>query len=569
MKSAKVSSLADIAAQVEERRKQEAADLAAAETGKPAKDSTIGGPDDPRFVLQCLANNERGDGILFGAIQRDRFVLNKTNGLWYAWAGHHWEIDKLNLATTAVDSVADRYLIQSARFLAEVEKLRDEREAAESQADTCRVADDKAGANAAEAKAKKLANDIARADAKRKDLNRRVERLRTVRGASNCLTWAHCVEQPLAIVGDEIDKKPMLLACKNGVIDLETGRLLPGNPKDYLVRAIPVDYHGIDHVNEDWERFQREIHQDNQEDADFVRRYMGYAITGLTTEQHLACFIGEGANGKGTMFETLHEILGELAWSIEPEMILDQKNAKSSAGPSPDIVSLYGRRLVIASETDQNRRISAAKVKRLTGSDTLTGRAPHDKYEINFVPTHTLVLYTNHPPRGLASDFAMFRRLLYINYPLRYVADPDAETCSDPQNAHIYRQRDPDLPRRLLSDKPGILAWLVRGCLEWQRQGLKPPEKLRAAAEEIRRGEDHLGRFIEDRCLRVDPDRRIQFKALYTHFAEWFKDNVDEDTKYRPTKKGVGDQLRRKGYAMQNSGGQAYVHGLDVEGAYS
>ena len=558
----------DITEQVEARRQQEADELTAAEVEKPKKDTT-GGPDDPRFVLNCLANNERGDGILFSALQRDKYVINKTNGLWYRWDQHHWEIDKLNTATTAVESVALKYLDQAALVRAELDELAQEMATLEAKAATCRTAKDVDGGSAAEAKAKRLAHQIDRVKARLKDLNRRVERLRTVRGASNTLTWAHTVEQPLAIVGDEIDKRPMLLACKNGVIDLETGRLLEGNPKDYLVRAIPVEYHGIDHVNADWEKFQLDIHQNNQEDADFVRRFMGYCLTGLTTEQHLACFIGEGANGKGTMFETLHGILGELAWAIEPEMILEQKNAKSSAGPSPDIVSLYGRRLVVASETDQNRRISGAKVKRLTGSDTLTGRAPHDKFEINFTPTHKLVLYTNHPPKGLASDFAMFRRLLYINYPLRYVADPEAEARSDPQNAHIYQQRDPDLPAKLLANKPGILSWLVRGCLEWQRSGLKPPDKLRAAAEEIRRGEDHLARFLEDACTRVDSDRRIMFKSLYESFAEWFEANVDEDKKYRPTKKGIGDQLRRKGYRVENKGGQTHVYGLDIEGVFA
>ncbi|APG45463.1 hypothetical protein [Syntrophotalea acetylenica] len=236
-------------------------------------------------------------------------------------------------------------------------------------------------------------------------------------------------------------------------------------------------------------------------------------------------------------------------------MILEQKTLKAPPGP-PDIISLYGRRLVVASETEQHRRISGAKVKRLTGSDTLTGRAPHDKYEVNFTPTHTLALVTNHAPKGLAADFALFRRLLYLEYPLRYVADPALEARSDPQNAAIYRQRDPDLPRRLLANQPGILAWLVRGCLEWQRDGLKPPDKLRAAAEAIRRNEDHLARFIEESCRRIDNDSRLLFKLFYGKFEEWFAENVDEEKRYKPTKKSIADQLRRKGYQVENTGGR-------------
>ncbi|APG45461.1 hypothetical protein [Syntrophotalea acetylenica] len=88
----------DLAAQVEERLRQEAAELAAAEPKKDEAPPATGGPDDPRFIMRCLANNERGDGILFTALQRDQYVYNKTNGLWYQWEGHHWSIDKLNRA---------------------------------------------------------------------------------------------------------------------------------------------------------------------------------------------------------------------------------------------------------------------------------------------------------------------------------------------------------------------------------------------------------------------------------------------------------------------------------------
>jgi putative DNA primase/helicase len=388
-----------------------------------------------------------------------------------------------------------------------------------------------------------------------------------VRGAANALTWSHCIADPLAILGDEIDKRPLLLPCANGVIDLETGELRPGDPADLLVRAIPIEYLGIDCVNDDWEKFIAEIHQDDPQIIPFVRRLLGYCLTGLTTEHFIACFLGEGANGKGTLFEVLREVMGELAWAIEPEMLLEQKNAKSSAGPSPDIISLHGRRLVIASETDQNRKISPAKTKRLTGGDTLTGRSPHDKYEINFQPSHKIVLYTNHPPRGLASDFGMLRRLIYIWYPLRFVDDVQAHQQRDPQNAHLYRPKDGTLKARLLANPSGILAWLVRGELERQKLGgLKPPAAILAAAEAIRRDEDHLERFVDDRCTRPGPEHWIAFKFFFEQFAHWFSENVDEDKRYIPSKKAIGDQLRRKGYRVEAIGGSARVYGLDVQG---
>lgn len=552
----------DLRALVEARAKAEAEQLPPPQEDKKGG---AGGPDDPRFVLECLRNNERGDGILFAALQRDKFLYNKTSTQWYRWEGHHWAIDKMNTAVAAVEESALRYQLEAAKFGELIKEEQEKKKAAEERAADCKRNEDAAGEKVAKAEAAHHAEEADRLNARRKDLRRRVERLRTVRGAANCLTWSHCIENPLAIVGDEIDRKPMLLACANGVIDLETGELLPGRPADHLVKAIPVDYLGIDHRNEDFERFIDEIHQSDEELVGFIRRFLGYCITGLTRDQHIACFIGEGANGKGTLFETLHEVLGDLSWSVEPEMILDQKNAKSSAGPSPDIISLHGKRLVVASETDKNRRISGAKVKRLTGSDTLTGRAPHDKYEINFQPTHKLVLYTNHAPKGLASDFAMFRRLLYIHYPLRFVDDPAKDAASDPQNADIYRPRDPDLPQKLRRNLPGILSWLVRGCLEWQQEGLRPPEKLRAAAEEKRRDEDHVGRFLEACCERTEAEHWLTLKSLYETFKKWYAENVSESDRYRPTNKDVADELRRKGYHLppaRETGGNARAYGL-------
>lgn len=551
----------DLGEAVEARRLAEAELLTPPEEPK----TSAGGPDDPRFVIDCMRFNERGDGLLFCALHRGKFLHNKATGQWFVWRENHWAPDKLNEATTAVEEVALRYNVVASKITAEIAELETKRLAAEAAIEAAKRADDESAANTATLLAGQLTNTADRLAARRKDLNRRLDRLRTVRGAANCLTWAHCVEEPIAIIGDEIDKKPMLLPCSNGVIDLETGECIDGNPADLLVRALPIPYLGIEHVNEDWEKFIAEIHQDDPELIAFVRRLLGYCLTGRTTEHFIACFLGEGANGKGTLFEILREVMGELAWAIEPEMLLEQKSAKSSAGPSPDIISLYGRRLVIASETDQNRRISAAKVKRLTGGDTLTGRSPHDKYEINFQPSHKIVLYTNHPPKGLASDFGLFRRLIYLWYPLRFVDDVEANKLRDPQNAAIYRKMDRTLKDRILANPAGVLGWLVRGCLEWQQLGgLKPPASILAAAETIRRDEDNLERFLDGVCTRTSAEGWIMFKAFYDAFARFFSDNVDEDKRYIPSKKAIGDQLRRKGYRVEAIGGTTKVYGVDV-----
>lgn len=567
----------DLRAAVEARAREEAEKL-----GPPTEEEkSAGGPDDPRFVLECLENNERGDGILFAAIHRGKFVYVKSRDekakAWFFWSGHHWEIDKADFHHAAVEEVALKYLREAGRVSDEIATLKQELADVEQRADNCKDAEDVEGEKTARAKAERLASQIKRLGNKRKDLNRRVDRLRSLRGAKNCLEYSHKIGRDgLFIYGDEVDQKPMLLPCKNGVIDLETGMLLDGNPADYLVRAIPVEYKGIDEPAPHWEKFIADIHCDDPALIEFIQRFFGYCLTGTDPEQMYACFIGEGANGKGTMFEVLREILGELSWSINPEMLLDSKQQKSPDGPSPSTMSLQGRRLVVASETDEGRKISAAQIKRYTGGDTLTGRNLFDKYDTNFQPTHKLVLYTNHAPRGLAADFALFRRLLYIEYPLRYVDDVKYHQQQDPQNVHIYRPKDGGLKQKLRAEKSGILAWLLRGCLKWQSPGdggLKIPITIRAAVEEVRRKEDYLEQFLETVCQADHPGNCIAFSALYERFVKWYAETHGDgkrDDRYLPKKRKFGEQLRKKGYILpdpKTTSGKQYVSGITFEGS--
>lgn len=582
------SDTSDIRAQVEARIAEEQTLLGCTEPPGANDLPAING----KFIRQCLINNERGDGVLYATLHRDRFMFNKAIQDWLQFRGHHWDLDHLTEAVTAVEQVAVKYLEESDKLVEPIEQARERLinarsaakraekilKAAQGKEDAGEIATAKAALEEAEQILAREERALKSLELEHKAFLRRVERLRSVRGAQNCLTWAHCIERPLACKGDEFDRQPWLLPCANGVIDLRTGKQRSGKPSDMLMRAIPVDWPtsyphlhaylrcepGTPSPCPEWERFFAEIHQDDPETIDFHGRYLGYIATGLTHEQYYLCWIGDGANGKGVMGDLLAEILGPLAWDISPELILEQKNSRGSSGPSADLVSLMGRRLVIASETDENRRISAAMIKRLTGQERITARSPHDKYEITFEPCFKLIFRTNNVPAGLTKDFAMVRRLIYIHYPLMYVDDPAKEAEAKPQQAHLFRQKDGGLRDRLRREKPGILAWLVRECLRYQRDGLSPPDRIRAAVDQLRRDEDHLGRFLEEVCERTDPGDWIMFKELYGHFQKWYADNIDAKDKYLPSKKSVSAQLVKRGFRREQQGGQTYIYGLRI-----
>ena len=337
-----------------------------------------------KFVADCLNSKELGDGILYSAILKGRFIYNKSASEWYRWAGHHFERDIKERALAHVEDVADRYLKEAYSLVAKI--------------------------NDASKK-----NDQQRME-HLKDLQssiyKRVSFLRTDRGRQACLKYAKTNrEYPLDALGNDFDQKPWLLACNNGVIDLRTGELRPGRPDDFLLKAIPHDYTGIDTPAPNWELAVKQIFDGNDELINYNQRLLGYAITGLNIEHILPIYCGDGRNGKGTIVESLAFTMGELAAPIPSEMLLDQGRHKNSSGPTPDIMMLRGLRIAFASESDENRKFSPSRVKWLSGGDTLTGRNPHDKYPTTFEATHTLIMLTNDKPMAPAHDFAFWERI--------------------------------------------------------------------------------------------------------------------------------------------------------------
>ncbi len=493
------------------------------------------------FVARCLDANEMGDGILFASLFLARHAYVGQADEWIFFMGHHWHVDlvdKAHRAAMDVEHVALCYDRTSAHY----RKLADE----------ARASGDKERAGGLTAKAEKL--------------KARAHKLRSQSGRMRCLDFAKTnLEAPLAIRGDEIDCDPWALPVANGVIDLKTGDMRDGRPTDYMMKSSPVRWEGIDAPCPTWERFVLEVMDDDQDMAAFLQRLFGYGITGLSTEHVFVVFFGRGRNGKGIMTEVIQEVLGgrdataALAGPIQSEMLMDQ-GKRNAAGPSPDIMALRGLRLAFASETDEGQKFSSARVKWLSGGETLTGRYPHDKRNVSFQPTHLLCLLTNHKPHASSNDFAFWERLLLVDFPLSFV---DRE----PQKAN-ERPMDKTLKEKLRTELPGILAWLVRGCLEWQRLGgLKPPPKVREATAEYQRDEDTMADFVDDCCIVVPPDTsdivRTQASDLFEAFGLWYRLNVTSNPKKQMSQKTFGRLMQEK-FDRERKGGVYYYYGVEI-----
>jgi len=507
----------DMSKQVRDRVEKEARAM--------AEDEDQSKPFPPGFIISCLDQSERGDGILYCYLNKDKFVYNNNTGEMLEWGGHYWKLDKDNAHEDAVEDVARCYEEEADSLWERIKESSDSMEQKKLQ----RI---------------------------QESLRKRAVKLRSNRGVENCIKFAKRVRNPeikLTVDGNKFDTHPFLLACQNGVIDLKTGKFRDGRPEDYISLACPVEYKGIDEVDPEWDQTVEQILNNDRDNISFVRRLFGYGISGSTEEHIFPVFQGRGRNGKSLLIDVISHVLGPLAAPIRSEMLLSQPYGKNSSGPAPDIMALKGLRIAVASETDERSSFSSAQVKLLSGGDWLSARNPHDKYQTHFKPSHLLILLTNDKPRAPDNDLAFWKRVRLVEFPISFVSDP-----KEPYERLSIK----GLAEKLKKKGPAILAWLVRGHLEYREQGLNPPEKVMKATMEYQREGDLLGEFIEDRCV-VDPYKTATSKELYDEYSEWYESNVSKKV---PSQHFFGKRMKAK-FTKRKSNGIIVYQGIGLRQA--
>jgi putative DNA primase/helicase len=324
----------------------------------------------------------------------------------------------------------------------------------------------------------------------------------------------------LPVSPDELDADPWLLNAENGTVDLRTGELREHRREDLITRLAPVCY-DPDAEAPAWGRFLERV-LPGEDLRGFVQRAAGYSATGDTSEQVMFINHGAGNNGKSTFQEALAGALGDYSMRAPTEMLM----AKRSSGVPNDVARLKGARFVTASETEEGRRLAESLVKDLTGQDTISARFMRAEW-FDFKPSHKLWLSTNHKPEIRGTDNAIWRRIRLIPWT---VTVPAVE-------------RDRKLPERLRAELTGILAWIVRGCLEWHRIGLRAPEEVREATREYRAEMDVLADFLADCCTQGERERSYAGE-LYSTYRRW-----SEAAGERPeSQKRFGGRLKERGF---------------------
>ena len=219
-------------------------------------------------------------------------------------------------------------------------------------------------------------------------------------------------EPGMTVQLSEFDDEPMLLGVANGVLDLRKGVLTSVSPELLVSKRCNVAY-DPDAQCPRFDKFMTEVQPDAEVRA-FLQRFIGYCLSGRVDAQVFVFFYGHGANGKSVFIELMAWLLGDYAHKIQTEMLMQYQ--RNPQGPSPEIVALKGRRFVYANETEEGRRLADARVKDLTGGDTLTGRVPYGKADITFSPTHKLFIVGNHKPEITDTSSGMWRRVVLVPF---------------------------------------------------------------------------------------------------------------------------------------------------------
>lgn len=337
----------------------------------------------------------------------------------------------------------------------------------------------------------------------------------------------------------EYDADPMLLGVANGVLDLRAGALIPLTPEVLVTKRAGALFDPTA-TCPNWDAFLEEVLPDATVRG-FLRRWAGYCLTGLTDAQIWTFLYGTGANGKSVFIEAIQHLMGEYARRIPTAMLMSNTSLSSQAA-NPDVLLLKGTRFAFATETEEGQRLASARVKEMSGGDTLTGRPLYGSY-ISFRPTHKLAVVGNHMPTVTDDSYAMWRRVALIEFGI--TVPPE--------------RRDPRLLDRLMGEASGILNWAMAGLQEYLAAGhdLGIPDLVRAATAAYKADQDTIAEWISEK-LTLDPNAETCKATLYWSYQLW----AGASGHRAMNRKTLTRRLRERGFPL--SAGNRKIAGLAI-----
>lgn len=322
-------------------------------------------------------------------------------------------------------------------------------------------------------------------------------KLEATKNINNALREARAM-QPISCCVSDFDKDIWLVNCINCTVDLRTGTSRSHNPDDMITQITKVNYDTYAKCPR-FSTFLHQIFNGNEVLIRYVVRLLGMCLSGSISEQILPIFFGSGGNGKSVLLDTICGLMGVYAGEAAPDLLIQKRNPEHAT----EVADLLKKRLIIASETEENAELKLALVKRLTGNARIKARFMRQDF-FEFERTHKMILVTNNKPAISEDTDAVWRRVKLIPF-----------TVTIPEN-----KQDKSLLVKLQSEWDGIFAVLVQGCMNWQQYGLGEPEEIENATFEYRQEQNPLNDFIAD-CCKLDSFGVVPVNSLKGAYESW------------------------------------------------
>jgi putative DNA primase/helicase len=440
---------------------------------------------------------------------------------WLIWSGSHWRIDdRLDIDRLAVDisrSLRERAITLTRQRQSILEK----------------IAELLAAMNATAGAFESLGPQHARLVKQQTEIGSEIDWLMKLsgklEGTAKRAAMLLAARHKVVVHHSDLDQGRFLLNTLSGTIDLKTGKVYDHRRSDLLTHDAAIQYDPAA-TCPTWTRFLSEVFAGDADLIEFVRRAVGYSLTGDVREQVLLICHGSGSNGKSVFLNILKKLLGRLALQAAPDLLMADRNRRHPT----EQADLYGRRAVVCQETEENRRFNEVLVKQLTGGDTVRARRMREDFW-EFEPTWKIWLSTNHRPEIRGTDHAIWRRVRLIPFTVTFLDPGKGEPT-----------KDPAMEEKLTAELPGILAWAVQGCLAWQRDGLPTPKAVHDATEEYRDQQDIMAAWLKDCCV-IKKLADAKAADLYASYSAWCEANGERPEPQRR----FGMRLTERGFQRQ------------------
>ena len=337
------------------------------------------------------------------------------------------------------------------------------------------------------------------------------------------------------IHANDLDANPLLLGVKKGqCIDLRTGMVFDLTPEHLITKSVGCKYDPSAQCPQ-WEAFLQQVFQEDQPLIDYLQQYVGYCLTGLTTEQQVLFGFGLGANGKSVLFSVLTELFGSYAVAAP----IDTFMLNGNEGPKSYLLArLAGARFVLANETADGQRLAESIIKELTGGEVIAAAHKYG-HLFEFQPRFKIAMVGNHKPVIRGTDSGIWRRLHLLPF----------------NRSFAVSEQDPDLVTKLKSELSGILNWALKGALSWQQnKRLIVPDAMKKEVAAYHSESDIIGQWLTEKCA-VDPKATTASSALYSDYANWCRANGH----HASSQTLLGRRLSERGFGKRTGAKAVWV----------